>query len=64
MVFSGGFDEGVSAGKKALGYDVHFSNTLHHKDGLFTGKVDDEMMFAYLKGRMIEKIQLVLCVSN
>ncbi|WP_278347458.1 phosphoserine phosphatase SerB [Helicobacter pullorum] len=63
VVFSGGFDEGVSAGKKALGYDVHFSNTLHHKDGLLTGKVGGEMMFAYSKGRMLEKIQTLLGVS-
>ena len=52
VVFSGGF-----------GYDVHFSNTLHHKDGLLTGKVGGEMMFAYSKGRMLEKIQTLLGVS-
>ena len=64
VVFSGGFDEGVSAGQKALGYDIHFSNTLHHKDGLLTGKVGGEMMFSYSKGRMLEKIQVLLGVDS
>lgn len=64
VVFSGGFDEGVSAGQRALGYDVHFSNTLHHREGLLTGKVGGEMMFSYSKGRMLEKIQTLLGVNR
>ena len=36
---------------------------MHHKDGLLTGKVGGEMMFAYSKGRMLEKIQTLLGVS-
>lgn len=60
VVFSGGFDEGVSAGQKALGYHIHFSNTLHHKDGILTGEVGGEMMFYYSKGRMLEKLQTLL----
>ncbi|TLD83201.1 phosphoserine phosphatase SerB [Helicobacter sp. MIT 11-5569] len=60
VVFSGGFDEGVCAGQKALGYHIHFSNTLHHKDGILTGEVGGEMMFNYSKGRMLEKIQTLL----
>lgn len=63
VVFSGGFDEGVSAGKEALGYDMHFSNTLHHSNGILTGSVGGEMMFSYSKGRMLEKIQQILGVS-
>ncbi len=60
IVFSGGFDEGVSAGQKVLGYDMYFSNTLHHKNGILTGEVGGEMMFAYSKGRMLEKLQSLL----
>ncbi|MBX7490124.1 phosphoserine phosphatase SerB [Helicobacter turcicus] len=60
VVFSGGFDEGVSAGQKVLGYHIHFSNKLHHKDGILTGEVGGEMMFNYSKGRMTEKIQTLL----
>ncbi|MDE5592008.1 MAG: phosphoserine phosphatase SerB, partial [Helicobacter sp.] len=60
VVFSGGFDEGVIAGKKILGYDMHFSNTLHHKNGLLTGEVGGEMMFSYSKGRMLKKVQSLL----
>lgn len=60
VVFSGGFDEGVSAGQKVLGYNIHFSNKLHHEDGILTGEVGGEMMFNYSKGRMTEKIQILL----
>lgn len=63
VVFSGGFDEGVSAGQKVLGYHIHFSNKLHHKDGILTGEVGGEMMFGYSKGRMMEKIQTLLNAS-
>ncbi|WP_297813614.1 phosphoserine phosphatase SerB [uncultured Helicobacter sp.] len=60
IVFSGGFDEGVSAGQKALGYDMYFSNTLHRKGNVLTGEVGGEMMFSYSKGRMLEKLQILL----
>lgn len=63
VVFSGGFDEGVSAGQKELGYHIHFSNTLHQKNGILTGEVGGEMMFSYSKGRMMEKIQRLLDAS-
>ncbi len=63
VVFSGGFDESVSAGHKALDYHIHFSNKLHHKDGILTGEVGGEMMFGYSKGRMMEKIQTLLNAS-
>ncbi len=64
VVFSGGFDCGVSAGQRALGYDIHFSNTLHYKDGILTGEVGGEMMFNYSKGRMLSKIQTLLGVES
>lgn len=64
VVFSGGFDEGVSAGQKTLGYHIHFSNKLHHKDGILTGEVGGEMMFGYSKGRMMEKIQTLLNANH
>ncbi|AWI33703.1 phosphoserine phosphatase SerB [Helicobacter apodemus] len=64
VVFSGGFDEGVSAGKKVLGYDMHFSNTLHHKNGVLTGEVGGEMMFSYSKGRMLKKVQNLLSIGE
>ncbi len=60
IVFSGGFDEGVSAGQKALGYDMYFSNILHRENDVLTGEVGGEMMFAYSKGRMLEKLQILL----
>ena len=63
VVFSCGFDEGVEAGKKILGYDTNFSNTLHHTDGILTGEVGGEMMFGYSKGRMLVKLQMLLKVS-
>ena len=64
VVFSGGFDEGVNAAKKILGYDMHFSNTLHHRNGILTGEVGGEMMFSYSKGRMLRKVQAILCVGE
>lgn len=64
VVFSGGFDEGVRAGAEALGYHIHFSNKLHHEDGILTGEVGGEMMFSYSKGRMLEKIQTLLNVTH
>ncbi|WP_297571544.1 phosphoserine phosphatase SerB [Helicobacter sp. UBA3407] len=60
VVFSGGFDEAVSAGQKALGYDMYFSNILHRKNNILTGEVGGEMMFAYSKGRILEKLQILL----
>ena len=64
VVFSGGFDEGVEAGRKILGYDANFSNYLHRTDGILTGEVGGEMMFGYSKGRMLAKLQMLLKVSR
>ena len=63
VVFSGGFDEGVSAGKKALGFDAFFSNSLHKDGSVLSGEVGGEMMFGYSKGRMLEKLQMLLGVN-
>ncbi len=63
VVFSGGFEESVSAGQRKLGYHAHFSNTLHHRDGILTGEVGGEMMFSYSKGRLLRKIQALLGTS-
>ena len=63
VVFSGGFDEGVSAGQKVLGFDAFFANSLHYTEDVLSGAVGGEMMFSYSKGRMLKKIQDLLSVK-
>lgn len=60
VVFSGGFDIATREGRKALGFDMDFSNTLHAKDGVLTGLVGGEMMFGHSKGVMLSKLQQLL----
>jgi phosphoserine phosphatase len=64
ICFSGGFRCATSFAKDILGFDADFSNTLHQKDGLLTGKVGGEMMFDSSKGDMIKRVQTILGVSR
>ncbi len=57
ICFSGGFREATKHFANILGLDADFSNTLHHENGILTGKVGGEMMFAESKGLMITRVQ-------
>lgn len=63
VCFSGGFKNATGFAKDILGYDADFSNILHSKDGLLTGKVGGSMMFSTSKGEMLQKLQAVLGVD-
>src|SRR5574344_82040 len=64
VCFSGGFKNATVPAKKILGYDEEFSNILHSKDGILTGKVGGEMLFGYSKGYMLQKLQNILRISS
>jgi phosphoserine phosphatase len=63
ICFSGGFQNATRYAKDILGYDADFSNILHSKDGLLTGRVGGEMLFDFSKGDMLIKMQDLLKVS-
>ena len=63
VCFSGGFKNATEHAKSVLGYDADFSNILHAKDGVLTGKVGGEMMFSDSKGQMLKRLQSILNVS-
>jgi phosphoserine phosphatase len=60
VCFSGGFRCATSHAKEVLGLDADFSNTLHSKNGVLTGKVGGEMMFGSSKGDLIIRLQNLL----
>jgi phosphoserine phosphatase len=64
ICFSGGFQNATRYAKDILGYDADFSNILHSKDGLLTGRVGGEMLFDFSKGDMLVRIQNLLKVSK
>ena len=64
VCFSGGFRNATAPACKALGVDADFSNFLHHKDGVLTGKVGGEMMYSDAKGDMIVRLQNLLGISR
>ncbi len=63
VCFSGGFRNATSYAKDILGYDADFSNVLHSKDGILTGKVGGDMMFDWSKGDMLLRLQSLLNIS-
>lgn len=64
VVFSGGFHLATSLAQSKLGFDAEFANTLHHKDGILSGKVGGEMMFSHSKGEMLVRLQMLLGVDS
>jgi len=64
VVFSGGFRNATDYAKDILGYDTSFSNILHEKDGVLSGKVGGDMMFGFSKGDMLKRLQLILQISS
>ncbi len=64
VCFSGGFRIATSYAKDILGFDADFSNVLHQKEGILTGKVGGDMMFGYSKGDMLQRLQKLLGVSK
>lgn len=64
VCFSGGFRNATSLTIDNLGIDADFSNILHQKDGLLTGKVGGDMMFDSSKGDMIVRLQNLLGISK
>ena len=64
ICFSGGFRVATSYAKDILGFDADFSNVLHHKDGVLSGRVGGDMMFGFSKGDMLERLQSMLGVSE
>ncbi len=63
VVFSGGFRNATDYAKDILGYDASFSNILHEKDGVLSGKVGGDMMFGFSKGDMLKRLQSILEIS-
>jgi phosphoserine phosphatase len=64
ICFSGGFREATKYFGEILGLDGDFANTLHHTDGVLSGKVGGEMMFKDSKGEMIQRVQKLLNISQ
>lgn len=64
ICFSGGFRNATSYAKDILGYDADFSNILHSRNGVLTGRVGGEMLFDFSKGEMIERFQQLLGISR
>ena len=62
VCFSGGFKNATEYYAEVLGLDGEFANILHSKDGILTGLVGGEMMFASSKGQMLKKLQTLLKV--
>ena len=63
VCFSGGFRNGTEPFAQKYGLDADFSNILHAKDGVLTGKVGGEMMFGTSKGEMLVKLQRLLGIT-
>jgi phosphoserine phosphatase len=64
ICFSGGFRTATTPACKRLGIDADFSNILHEKDGILTGKVGGDMMFGFSKGDMLQRLQNLLGISK
>lgn len=64
VCFSGGFRNATEHFAKILGLDCEFANILHCKNGLLTGLTGGEMMFSDSKGKMLKRLQNLLCVSK
>jgi len=64
ICFSGGFRTATTPACKQLGVDADFSNVLHEKNGILTGKVGGDMMFSFSKGDMLERVQNLLGISS
>ena len=64
ICFSGGFRTATTPVCKQLGVDADFSNVLHEKNGILTGKVGGDMMFSFSKGDMLERVQNLLGISS
>ena len=64
VCFSGGFKNATTPFAQKLGLDGEFSNILHQKNGILTGKVGGEMMFNDSKGQMLKTLQKILDVEK
>ena len=60
ICFSGGFKNATMHIKNILKLNGEFSNILHVKDGILTGRVGGEMMFNDSKGMMLKKLQSLM----
>ena len=64
VCFSGGYETATIPAQFALGFNAQFSNILHFKDSVMTGLVGGEMMFSDSKGKMLQRLQSLLGVSQ
>ena len=64
VCFSGGFTNATTYAKDILDYDADFSNILHDRDGVLTGKVGGEMLFDFSKGRVLTRLQSILGIGR
>lgn len=64
MCFSGGFHLATRHYGARLGLHADFSNILHARDDVLSGKVGGEMMFSSSKGDMLARIQSLLGISQ
>ncbi len=63
VCFSGGFSFATRYYARILGLSADFSNILHSKDGILTGKVGGDMMFRDSKGNMLARLQTLLNIT-
>lgn len=64
VCFSGGFHLATRYYAGVLGLQADFSNILHVRDGVLSGRVGGDMMFSDSKGDMLVKIQDLLGITQ
>ena len=64
VCFSGGFRNATTPASKRLGIDADFSNILHDRDGILTGRVGGDMMFSFSKGDLLLRLQKLLNIDR
>lgn len=64
VCLSGGFKFATSYFAKKLNLHAEFANILHHKNGILSGEVGGEMMFANSKGQMLLTLQKLLSLGR
>lgn len=64
VVLSGGFDVATEAVADKLGIDAYFTNILCEHNGILSGEVGGEMMFASSKGIILSRLQKLMDISS
>lgn len=64
VCFSGGFSLATRYFARELGLHADFSNILHARGDVLSGKVGGDMMFSDSKGDMLARLQSLLAISK